>query len=253
VAVNAYTTGRLQGDNWGTHDFTPRLYKLVGDYILGHPSPDTYLPKEEEPKIDVWENAEKYRPDVAKFKNQVGDATRDYPVPIPDYKGIAASPAKTMAVIIAHEGNPANPNQVVEFDEKKDGKPTGRKLHAVGLCGIVAEHTGKTVEQLKDPYTNIIEGLKILQSKLKAANGVLRGAYYYYTGGSYWPSMEDWINKIWLGKFVPTYKQFWGVNLEPAAPPQIDTESEIQKRLQIIDSATDVQKKAVQELRDLLK
>lgn len=44
VGVNAYTTGRLKGDNWGTHDFTPRLYKLIGDYILGHPSPDPYLP-----------------------------------------------------------------------------------------------------------------------------------------------------------------------------------------------------------------
>ena len=44
VGANAYTTGRLKGDNWGSHDFTPRSYKLVGDYILGHPSPDPYLP-----------------------------------------------------------------------------------------------------------------------------------------------------------------------------------------------------------------
>lgn len=40
VAANMYTTGRQAGDAWATHDFTKRLYQLVGDYIMGHPSPE---------------------------------------------------------------------------------------------------------------------------------------------------------------------------------------------------------------------
>jgi len=168
----------------------------------------------EEKPMDVWKNV---RPDVARFKKEVGRATRDYNVPIPDYKGIPVSPAKVMAVIIANEKDPCDPNFVNEFDEKKDGIPTGRKLHAVGLCGVVAEHTDKTIEQLKDPYTNIIEGLRKLKSKLNSANGNLRGAYYYYTGGAYWPSMEDWIINVWFRRFVPKYNLFWDVDLEQGA------------------------------------
>lgn len=201
------------------HDWDNFDVSLMKDLLAQHLRENPPIYWEKEGQMGVWENVEKHRPDVAKFKKEIGAATAAYSVPISDYMGIPVSPAKAMAVIIALEGKPANPNQVVEFDEKKDGKPTGRKLHAVGLCGIVAEHVGKTIEQLKDPYTNIIEGLKILQSKLKSSNGVLRGAYYYYTGGSYWPSMEEWVNKIWLGKFVPIYKQFWGIGLEAEVSP----------------------------------
>jgi len=54
-SVHPYTTGRLSGDNWATHDFTPRLYKMLGDYAVGHPSPPWHWePKEGEMEIPEW-------------------------------------------------------------------------------------------------------------------------------------------------------------------------------------------------------
>lgn len=179
---------------------------------------------EKEEPMDVWESVKKHRPDVAEFAHEVGKATSEHHVPIADYEGQPVSPAKTMAVVIANEKNPCDPNFVNEFEEKdKDGKPTGRMLHAVGLCGVVAEHTGLTIAMLKDPFTNIKVGLDILEGKLRLVDRNIREAYYLYTGGAYWESKEQWRTKVWLNRFCSKYDLFWGIDLEAGA---IDPEKE---------------------------
>jgi len=45
LAACYFTTGRLPGDPWGTHDWTPKIYKAMAGY-----NPQT-KPKEEEPKM----------------------------------------------------------------------------------------------------------------------------------------------------------------------------------------------------------
>lgn len=45
LAACYFTTGRLPGDPWGTHDWTPKIYRTIAGY-----NPQT-RPKEEEPKM----------------------------------------------------------------------------------------------------------------------------------------------------------------------------------------------------------
>lgn len=46
LAACYFTTGRLPGDAWGTHDWTPKIYRAIAGY-----KPQTQ-PKEEEPKME---------------------------------------------------------------------------------------------------------------------------------------------------------------------------------------------------------
>ncbi len=195
VGSAAFDCGGGGALGWASFNMDPEMLPLYAKRIralgVAH-----WEPKEE--PMDVWEKVKNERPDVAKFAHEIGKATSEHHVPIANYEGQPVSPAKTMAVIIANENNPCDPNFVNEFEEKdEDGKPTGKMLHAVGLCGVVAEHTGYTIEALKDPQLNINIGLAILDGKLNTVDRNIKEAYYNYTGGSAWASKEWWETTNW--------------------------------------------------------
>ena len=222
VGSAAFDCGGGGGLGWASFNMDPQMLRHYADRIraLGVSHWDgSYEPGGD--SMGVWEQVNNHRPDVAVFAYEIGGATKEHHVPIPDYQGQPVSPAKVLTVVIANEKNPCDPSFVNEFEEKdKDGKPTGRMLHAVGLCGVVAEHTAYTIEELKDPFVNIKMGLRILEGKLHGVQGNLREAYYLYTGGPAWEPKGRWLSEIWLNRFCSTYKLFWGVDLATGVAPE---------------------------------
>jgi len=74
---------------------------------------------------------------------------------------------------------------------------------AVGLMGVVAREAGDdfkerpTVEELKDPKTNIEWGIKILAYFLNRSKGSFWKALYRYSGGSVWANCSDFNQRYW--------------------------------------------------------
>lgn len=157
---------------------------------LPYPSKE---PKEE--PMDIWESVPSQ---IAQWKELVGRVTREYPVPIPDYQGIAVSPAKVVACIIRRESN-GDPN-IVNPDSG-----------ATGLMQIMPFHFEEGRDP-KDPDWNVRKGLSIFAGKIAKAQDLYR-ALFWYSGKAGRPE-APFIEEYWE-PFVAWYKEFWGVDLEP--------------------------------------
>jgi soluble lytic murein transglycosylase-like protein len=86
------------------------------------------------------------------------------------------------------------------------GKPdvVNKGFPAVGLMGVVAREGGEdfadrpTIEELKDPGTNIYWGVKELAWFLNRSKGSFWKALYRYSGGKIWTNYTDFIQKYWV-------------------------------------------------------
>jgi len=177
LAACYFTTGRLPGDNWGTHDWTPKIYRAMAGY-----NPQT-KPKEGKP-MGVWKDVPE---NIARWRPVIEKVTSSFHVPIPDYNGVHVSPAKVVTCIIRIESN-------------GDPKAVGGAGHAHGLMQVWKDH--HPGRDLFDPEVNIRTGLEILKAKLDKARGnvmntVLQDALYYYSGGPYWATFEHYIATIY--------------------------------------------------------
>lgn len=227
LAACYFTTGRLPGDPWGTHDWTPKIYRAMAGY-----TPQTQ-PKEEEPKMDVWKNVPL---NIAHWRPLIEKVTSAFHVPIPDYKGIPVSPAKVITCIIRIESN-------------GDAKAVGGAGHAQGLMQVWKDHYPGL--DLFNPEVNIRTGLAILKAKLDIAKGNLQDALYYYSGGTAWGSKEGYLSTYWI-PFISFYNQFWGINLEPNAPPEIDHIQEAMKEVQALKAAHQVMGGKIEKIEEHL-
>jgi len=146
VGVNAYTTGRLKGDNWGTHDFTPRLYKLVGDYILGHPSPDPYLPNggnnmENPIKVGIRENYRIWNSPIVEIKIMEMEEYLRYCIPYEMYASWEPEALKAGTVVA----------RTYATWMREHGKHSGFDLCNSACCQVMGPDTDyRTNKAVKD-------------------------------------------------------------------------------------------------------
>ena len=242
ISAHAYTTGRIPGDNWGTHDFTPRLYKLVGDYILGHPSPppqNNYRTVKEpdsgkeEVKMTIPQGWEKVPENIRRWYPILSREQWTFEHPIIKYAGKDLCVDRIGACII-------------KIESGGDPKAVGGAGHAHGLMQVWKDDYPAL--DLFDPTVNTKTGLQILKSKLGTAKGNLKDALYYYSGGTAWASIEGYTQTYWQ-PFARYYKEWFGDDLGLSQKEN----SEIEKQLQIIDSAARVIENAVAKLREQKK
>ena len=207
LAACYFVTGRLQGDQWRTHDLTPAIYRKIAGYVA---QPNNSNGGN---NMGIWDNVPSQ---IKQWKELIGKVTREHPVPIPDHNGVHISPAKLLACMIMKEssGNPRALNVI-----------TG----ATGLMQIMPMH----FESGQDPYEpewNIGAGLKDLERKLYPPNKPPRAfqkALFYYSGRAE-RSWEVFIERYW-NFIVEKYKQFWDIDLEQGTTPASEWEAKYRK------------------------
>lgn len=193
-AFSHHTFCYPQPYDWLGYSIEPILDQL-GQLVQG--APKVYWEDKEEemptPPADIWANVPE---EIAQWKELIGEVTSTHHVPIPDYNGVAISPAKLMAAMIRHESR---------------GDPNARSDGARGLMQVWADHYPNT--NLFDPKTNLEIGLRILESKLEA-HPDLKQALYYYSGGDRWSTFQAYEVRYWE-EIVKWVRKFWGIDLEP--------------------------------------
>jgi soluble lytic murein transglycosylase-like protein len=91
---------------------------------------------------------------------------------------------------------------------ESDGNPNAvnEKSRATGLCQVMPLEAGgvfegrPTIEQLKDPNTNIGWGCMILRAGMRKHGDDVRLALYEYSGGKYWTS-EELFDRVYWKRF----------------------------------------------------
>ncbi len=92
---------------------------------------------------------------------------------------------------------------IITIESDWDESVVNESSLATGLGQIMPREAGKyfehrpTMEELKDPETNIKWTCLIYSIYLRQSNGSKFGALYRYSGGSYWESKDTFVEKYW--------------------------------------------------------
>jgi soluble lytic murein transglycosylase-like protein len=114
--------------------------------------------------------------------------------------------AKVDQAILPYDGEISALDALAIIYMESRGHPdvVNKSFPAVGLMGVVAREAGEdfkdrpTIEELKDPDTNIFWGLKILAYFLHRGEGSFWKALYRYSGGNTWSSYVGFIQGYWV-------------------------------------------------------
>jgi len=155
--------------------------------------------------VSLWDNVPEQ---IKQWKELTSRITRENPTPIDDFNGIHVSPGKTVPVIMRLESN-GDPNAL------------NAESGAAGLMQIMPMHFVEGQDPF-EPEWNVKKGVEVLHNSLTSAanNGYgrdIQRALFYYSGRAERP-WQPFIDGYWT-LFVKFYKEFWGIELEPAPQP----------------------------------
>jgi len=91
---------------------------------------------------------------------------------------------------------------IVYMESRGDPEAYNEETRATGLMQIMPKEAGKmfdsrpTIEELKDPGTNLEWGARILAYYLQQERDMAK-AIYRYTGGMCWPSYDEYVHEYW--------------------------------------------------------